>query len=135
MPYTVPQFIEREPKIVGPFTFKQFSFIGAAGALSILLYFILPRFLFVIAAIFLMGTALAMVFLKISGFPLPVLIKNFFIFLTSKKIYLWKKKDLPPKILKKEAVKEVKEEKGPTLKISEGGRLKNLTTFLETRNK
>lgn len=135
MPYTVPQFIEREPKIVGPFTFKQFAFIGAAAGLSVLLYFALPFFLFLIAAVVLGGGALAMVFLKVAGFPLPVVIKNFFIFLTRTRIYLWKKKALPPKIVKKRQEPKEAGKEGPALKPTDRGRLGGLATFLETRTK
>ena len=135
MPYTVPQFIEREPKIVGPFTFKQFAFIAAAIGLSVFFYFALPFFLFLVAAILLGGGALAMVFLKVAGFPLPVVIKNFFIFLTRSRIYLWKKKALPPKIVKKrEPVKEAGKEES-ALKPAGRGKLGGLSTFLETRTK
>jgi len=28
MEFTVPQFVEREPKLIGPFTFKQFIYIN-----------------------------------------------------------------------------------------------------------
>lgn len=135
MPYTVPQFIEREPKIVGPFTFKQFVFIGAAAGLAVFFYFLLPRFLFVIVTIILGGTALAMVFLKVAGFPLPVVIKNFFIFLIRSRIYLWKKKALLPKIVKKRGQEKKDEKEGPVLKSADRGRLGGLATFLETRTK
>ena len=135
MPYTVPQFIEREPKIVGPFTFKQFVFIGAAAGLSVFFYFALPFYLFLVAAVVLGGGALAMVFLKVAGFPLPVVIKNFFIFLTRSRIYLWKKKALPPKIVKKrEPVKEAGKEES-VLKPTDRGKLGGLATFLETKTK
>jgi len=32
MRYTVPQFIEHEAKIIGPLTFKQFTYLAMAGA-------------------------------------------------------------------------------------------------------
>ena len=41
MQFQVPQFIETEDKIVGPLTLRQFLYIGAAGLLSFLLFFVL----------------------------------------------------------------------------------------------
>ena len=135
MEYIVPQFIERETKIVGPFTFKQFIFIGIAGGLSIFLYFFLPFFLFLIIAVGLMGGAFALAFFKMGGLSLPKLLQNFFIFLTKPKIYLWKKKTIPPKIFKK--IEELKEEEkeGSILKISGRSRLRELFKVLETKTK
>ncbi len=135
MEYIVPQFIEREPKIVGSFTFKQFIYIGIAVGLSIFLYFLVPFFLFLIIAIILLGTAFILALLKIGGAPLPTVIKNFLIFLTRPRIYLWRRKVIPPKVLKKveKPKEEVKEES--ILKITEKSHLRKLSTFLETKVK
>ncbi len=134
MEYIVPQFIEREPKIFGPFTFKQFIFIGSAGGISIFLYFTIKSFaLFLISAIILMGGAFALAFFKRGGFPLPKLIQNFFVFLAKPKIYLWGKKTIPPKIFSK--TEKPEEEEESVLKIAEKSRLRNLYTLLETKPK
>ncbi len=138
MEFTVPQFIEREPKIVGPFTFKQFIFIGIAGGLCLFLFFTLPLTIFIIIAVFLLAGAFALAFLKINRTPLPIYIKNFFAFLFKPRVYLWKKKISPPKFLreKKEKIKKEEEseiKKGPELKLSQGGRLDELFTHLETK--
>ncbi len=136
MEFIVPKFIEREAKIVGPFTFKQFIFIGAAGGLCLLLYFVLPISVFVIVAVILLGGAFSLAFLKIKKTSLPIFIKNFFIFLSRPKVYLWKKKGIPPKILKKEkkAIREEKEiRKEPGLKIARDSKLSELFTRIETK--
>lgn len=134
MEFSVPQFIEKEPKIFGPFTFKQFVFIGIAGGASILLYFMLPFPIFLLVTICLLGGAFALAFLRIGGISLPIVIKNSFVFLSRPKIYLWKRKTIPPKIAKKvEIPKEEKEES--ILKVVEKSRLRDLFTHLETRTK
>jgi len=136
MEFTVPQFIEKEAKIVGPFTFKQFVFIGAAGGISIFLYLTLPPFISAILILILMGAAFALSFLKIEKTSLPEYITNFFIFLFRPKIYLWKKKTGSPKFLRKEKiiVKElIKKESPGELKVSRGSRLDKLFTKLETK--
>ncbi len=136
MEFIVPKFIEREAKIVGPFTFKQFIFIGVAGGLCLLLYFVLPIFVFVIVAVILLGGAFSLAFLKVEKISLPVFVKNFFIFLSKPKVYLWKKKGIPPKILKKEekiikGEEEIKKESD--LKIARDSKLSELLTRIETK--
>ena len=135
--FTVPKFIEHEAKIVGPLTFKQFIFVGIAGAICFILYFTLGKvnfFLFLLLAIILMVGGFALAFLKSGGRSLPVVLKNFFSFSMSPKIYLWKKKGgLPPKIIEKieEIPKEVKENSVPTM--TGKSRLKNLSNEIETK--
>ena len=135
MEYTVPQFIEKEPKIVGPFTFKQFVFIAVACFLVIILYFSISSFfLFIVLSVLLLGSALALALLKVNGIPLPVVIKNFFVFLIKPKIYLWRKKEIIVKI-SREVKKEEPKEKETTLKVGEKSRLRELSTFLESKTK
>ncbi len=141
MEFVVPQFLERKPKIVGPFTFGQFIFIGIGAGLSILLYFVLPMAFFAIAAIILIGGGLAMAVVKVNKIPLPILIKNFFIFLFKPKVYLWKKKTMGPAIIKKterpqtRIAETEKEKKESPLRIAQGSQLNNLFTNLETKNR
>ena len=138
MEFTIPQFIEKEAKIVGPFTLKQFAFIGVAGGACIYLYFTASLIIFILLSIVLMGAAFAMIFLKIQKTPLPVYIKNFFVFTSKPKIYLWKKKINPPKLFRKKVEKKIKiiEEKPKKesfLKVAEGSKLRELLTYLETK--
>ncbi len=137
MEFTVPQFIEKEPKIVGPFTFKQFIFIGIAGGICIFLFFTVSLFVFIIMTIVLLGGAFALAFLKVGKTSLPLFIKNFFSFLFKPKIYLWKKKTSPLRFLRKEKEEVKKKEEGieeeSKLKVNTGSRLDELFTRLETK--
>jgi len=142
MQFTVPKFIERQPRIIGPLTFKQFVFVGTAGGICLFLYFIVPFYLFIISAVFLLGAALSLAFVKIGKDPLPVVIKNFFVYIFNPKVYLWKKKITPYKTpdffkkrkkIGKEEFEEKKEES--VLKISGDSQLRKLSTRIETRSK
>jgi len=140
MPFIVPKFIEMEPKIVGPFTFRQFIFVGMAGAICFILYFTLAKisfFLFLLAAMVLIGGALALAFLPIGGQSLPTILKNFFTFSTAPKLYIFKKKVLPPKLVPKKEVPKPKEEiEEPVLKVTpKPGRLQRLFTRVTTRTR
>jgi hypothetical protein len=136
MEFIVPKFIEREPKIVGPLTFKQFIYVGIPGGICFLLYFIIGKKnfpLFILIAIVLMGGGLAFSFLKIKGHSLPVFLKNFFTFSTSTKIFIWRRKIMPPKIQKVKKIEEKAE--GPSLKIAERSHLQKISVDIETRKK
>jgi hypothetical protein len=137
MRFTVPQFIEHEAKIVGPLTFQQFVYIGLAGAIGFILYFSLPFTVFLIVCVVLGAGAIALAFLKIGGRSLPVILANFLKFNLSPKIYIWKKKEVPIKVIKKEPKKKKKEEEEEELplKIAEKSRLKKLRTQIETKTK
>lgn len=133
MQFVVPQFIEREPKIVGPFTFRQFVFIGTAGAISFALYFYLPFSYFILITIVLMLGALALALVRIGGRSLPTILKNFFFFFISPKIYLWGRKAALSKLIIKEKEEPKKEEKEtPALTLVEKSHLKKLATKIET---
>jgi len=139
MEFTVPQFIEKEARIVGPFTFKQFIFIGTAGGICLLLFFVVPLVFFVPLAVILLGGAFALAFLKVERTSLPMFIKNFFLFIFKPKIYLWQKKSAPPTILKQEKEVIKKTEEGAkvesTLKVVRGSKLRELFTYLETKQR
>ena len=138
MEFTVPQFIEREPKIIGPLTFKQFIFVAIAGAACFFLYFLIGKKnfpLFIFIAIVLFGGASAFAFLKIKGYPLLTFIKNFFFFTTTSKFFVWKRKLLPPRIKKVEKVEEEEVEKEPSLSVREKSSLQKLMTQIETKTK
>ncbi len=140
MQFVVPQFIEKEAKIAGPLTFKQFIVLGTAGAVCIFVFFVFPLWLFIIIAIVLLGGAVSLSFIKINKVSLPIFIKNFFAFLFKPRVYLWKKKSSPPRFLKKEERKTEREElrkleegKQSKLKVSRGSKLDELLTRIETK--
>lgn len=136
----MPQFIEMEPKVVGPFTFKQFVFVGIAGAVCFMLYFLIGKtnfFLFLLISIVLMGGALALAFLKIGGRSLPTILGNSLKFLFSPKLYVWQKREFKIEVFKKEEKVKKAEEKTEELplKIAKDSRLKKLRTEVEIKTR
>ena len=133
MRFTVPQFIEHEAKIVGPLTFKQFTYVGIAGAICFMIYFSAPFSIFIIACVFIGGASVALAFLKVGGRSLPGVITNFLKFKLSPRMYLWKKKEGTISMLRKAEKKETEEE--TSLKIVRKSHLKNIQTEIETKTK
>ena len=130
MQFKVSKFLEREAKIVGPFSYHQVLYLALAGVVLVFLYFFVPVWLFLIAVLLMVGLVLAFVFIKIDGVPLPKVIKHSFGFFSSAKIYIWQKKEkIISKILKKEEEKEGEEE--PPLKVSPESKLGKLGSKIE----
>ncbi len=93
MQFQVPQFIEIEDKVFGPFTFKQFIYL--LGAVACL--YIPFKFWGVYVAVFTGGPfaafALALAFAKINGRAFIFTAEAYAKYFTSHKLYLWKHKD------------------------------------------
>jgi len=138
MRFTVPQFIEYEAKIVGPLTFRQFVFVGIAGAICFVLYFSLGKtnfLLFLLLSAILLGVAGALAFLKIGGRGLPTILTNFLRFSLGSKVYIWKKKEAPVTVFKRGEIKKERKEEELPLKIAEASQLKKIRTQIETKTK
>lgn len=90
MRFQVPQFIETEEKIIGPFTVKQFIFIAIGGAILFLLFFVVPPGLFIFLAIPIAAIFLGLALVKISEMPLYMYIFHYFNYLTNPKKYFYK---------------------------------------------
>lgn len=132
MRFTVPQFIEMEAKIVGPLTFKQFGFFAVAGMIAFMLYSIAPFEIFLFVGAILMAGAAALSFLKVDGISFTNVLINALKFNSSPKMYIWKKREIPIKIIKKE-VELIKTTEENPLKTSRESQIKKLQTFVETK--
>lgn len=138
MKYTVPQFIEYETKVVGPFTFGQFVFIGLTAAACFVLYFILPFVPFLFAIAIIMPVAFVLTLLKVGGRPVPIILMSFLKFSMGAKMYIWKKKEMPIMFVKSELKKELEKKKegvdgGLSLGIAENSQLKKIQTKIEVK--
>lgn len=132
MRYQVPQFIEVEDKIFGPFTFKQFAYMAGGAGLAFIAYRFLPIYLsiFIIVPALALGAALA--FYRMNGRPFIDMMESAFNYIISNKLYIWKKE--PKKVVdieKKETEDIIALAKGVSVpKLSES-KLKDLTWSLD----
>ena len=136
MRFSIPQFIEHEAKIVGPLTFRQFIYVGLAGAICFVLYFSVPFPIFLLSCIVLGAGGLAFAFLKIGGRTLPTIVANLLRYSLTPKMYIWHKKEQAvAQIYKKEVKKKTEKENEDELplKIAEKSQLKKLHTKIETK--
>jgi hypothetical protein len=90
MQFQVPQFIETEDKIVGPFTIRQFIYVGIGGGISAFLYFTVATWLWAIGTLIVLGGAIALAFVNIEGRPLAKIIASAFGYYWKPQTYIWK---------------------------------------------
>ena len=108
MQFQVPQFIDIEDKVIGPFTIKQFMYLLIAGVIVFIFYKMLNLFATIILAIPVFTVALCLAFIRVHNQPFIDVIKNFLGFLRKPDFYVWKKpigKEKAPEIIKKEPAK------------------------------
>jgi hypothetical protein len=90
MQFTVPQFIEQEDKIFGPFTFKQFLYmVGGAGG-AYMWYALVPSPFSYPLILATGGLAGALAFYTHNDKPYILFLENAFYYLLRSKLYLWK---------------------------------------------
>lgn len=130
MRYQVPQFIEIEDKIFGPFTFKQFAYMAGGAGIAFLAYRFLPLYVAVFIMIPALALGAALAFYKMNGRPFLDVLESAFNYAFSSKLYIWKKENRAPQ--KEEKVEDIASEvMGLNVpKLSES-KLKDLTWSLD----
>ena len=103
MEYQVPQFIEVEDKIFGPFTLKQFIYIAGGVGLCAIFVLYLPIVVGIILAIPVAVLTGALAFFKVNNKPFVEIIEAAFTYYISDRLYLWKKEKNKPSAAPAEA--------------------------------
>lgn len=131
MRFQVPQFIDVEDKIFGPFTLKQFIYLagGAAVALVATTFFGVFLGLIVSSPIILLAVALA--FYKVNNRPFIDMLEAAFKYSTTSKLYIWKKRE------QEEKEETVTEKKYSSLVVPNlsGSKLKDMNWQLDVKKK
>ncbi|MEK9158183.1 MAG: PrgI family protein [Patescibacteria group bacterium] len=89
MRFQIPQFIETEINIVGPFTLRQFLWVAAGAVFLFLDFSVLHGIVAIALAIPIIAIAGALAFLKIDDMPLINYISNMFSFMFGNKRYIY----------------------------------------------
>jgi hypothetical protein len=131
MRYQVPQFIEVEDKIFGPFTIKQFLYITGGAALMFISVNLLGKLVGIIVGAPFLSFFLAMAFYKPNGRDFSSLAESYVKYSFSSKLYLWHKRKKTPKESAKNEVTEYKKMYVPKMSHS---KLKDLSWGLDVKN-
>ncbi len=89
MQYQVPQFIDTEDKIAGPFTMRQFIYLSLTGGAVFFMYFLLQSWIWIIVAVVVMGAGFSLAFIKVNGQKLTYIVRAAFLFYWQPQLYLW----------------------------------------------
>jgi hypothetical protein len=95
MEYQVPQFIDVEDKIFGPFTLKQFIYLAGGAGLCVLVFLTLPLIVAALIAIPVVLFAAALAFYKVNNKPFIEVVEAAVNYFFSKRLYLWRRDDRP----------------------------------------
>lgn len=93
MRYQVPQFIEVENKVIGPFTVRQFIYLVGGLGMSFIFYTYLPLYIALLLIAGAMSLSLALAFYKVNNKPFIDFLESAFIFYTKNNLYIWKKEE------------------------------------------
>lgn len=95
MQFRVPQFIDLEDKVFGPFTLKQFGYLVGAGGLSFLVWTFIPiKFFAVLIIIPIVALFFSLAFVKYNNRSFGEILESAFTYYTGAKIYTWKQPDV-----------------------------------------
>ncbi len=92
MQFKVPQFLDIEDKIFGPFTFKQFIYLTGGAGLCFVLYRLLGFFLGIVPMLGVAGFTLALTFYRPNNKPFIHMLEASFNYLVQSKLYIWKRR-------------------------------------------
>ncbi len=92
MQFQVPQFIDVEDKLFGPFTFKQFIYLAGSAGGAFALYKLLPIYISLPLILPISGLGLALTFYKVNGRPFLNTLESAFNFYISSRLYIWKQR-------------------------------------------
>ena len=128
MRFQVPQFINIEDKILGPFSIKQFVYIVGGIGMGYIAYNFLPFYLAVLIIAPIAGLAAALAFYKPNGKPFIFMMQAAIAYVLSNRLYLWKR--VPRQMSPSDAVKELGAA-SPSVPSLSDSKLKDLTWALD----
>ena len=93
MKFQVPQFIETETKLIGPFTLKQFLWLASGGGIIFLFFMVLNRFVFFVLAVPIGALSISLAFVRINEAPLINYILYSIMYFLNPKQFTFKKEE------------------------------------------
>lgn len=97
MQFKVPQFLDIEDKIFGPFTFREFVYLAGGAGLCFVIYKAVGLLLGIIPILAVAGFSATLTFYKPNNKPFINMLESGFKYFTQDKLYIWKKGKNPIK--------------------------------------
>lgn len=92
MQFKVPQFLDIEDKIFGPFTFREFAYLTGGAGLCFVLFKLLGFLLGVIPILLVAVFSLALTFYRPNNKPFINMLEAGAKYVTQDKLYIWKRR-------------------------------------------
>lgn len=125
--FQVPQFIDIEDKVIGPFTVKQFLWLLLGAGLMFILWTSFPFGLFLVVGSPVAALFLGLAFYKVNGRTFLSFLVSALVFLVSPKKLVWEK-DLKPR---PQVFSEAEIKDAPHAEKISGNRLKDIAWKLD----
>ncbi len=91
MQFKVPQFLDIEDKIFGPFTFREFVYLAGGAGLCFVLYRLLGLVLGAIPILLVGGFSIALIYYRPNNKPFINMLEAGFKYFTQNRLYIWKR--------------------------------------------
>ncbi len=92
MQFKVPQFLDIEDKIFGPFTFREFVYLAGGAGLCFILFKLLGFVWGSIPILIVAGFSIALTFYRPNNKPFIYMLEAGFNFLIGDKLYVWERR-------------------------------------------
>lgn len=92
MRFEVPQFIEIEDKIFGPFTWRQFVYLMGGVGIAVVLFITTNIIIFMLIGLPIGSLAILLAFYPVNNRPFSIFLESAVTYFQSSKLYLWRKR-------------------------------------------
>ena len=96
MQFKVPQFLDIEDKIFGPFTFRQFAYLAGGGGLIFIIYKAMPLYFGIFLILPVAALSACLTFYRVNNKPFIFVMESAFKYMLSSKLYIWKRRLIKP---------------------------------------
>lgn len=93
MRFQIPQFIDVEDKIFGPFTLKQFIYLAGGASIAVVGVTLFGVFMGLLVSLPIVLLAAALAFYKVNNRPFVYILESAFRYVTKDKLYIWRKRE------------------------------------------
>jgi len=135
MQFKVPQFLEIEDKIFGPFTFKEFVYLAGGAGICYMLFKLLGLLLGAIPILIVGGFSVALTFYHPNGKPFINMVESVVKYLMQSKLYIWKRHEIKVNAKQQQQMQMSAELKKETMNQSgvrlSGSKLRDLAWSLD----
>ncbi len=91
MQFKVPQFLDIEDKIFGPFTFRQFVYLAGGAGFCFIIFRLVGLYIGTIPIAIVAGFSLALAFYRPNNKPFIYMVEAGIKYLMQNKLYIWQK--------------------------------------------